>query len=114
MSPELALDQVRKCCLAFDGAYEKLSHGSPCFFVEKGKQFVAFVDNHHNDGRLAVWVLCTLPVQESLVEENPSAYFRPPYVGGKGWVGICLDKGLDWGEVEGLIENGYELARPKR
>ena len=101
------IDQVRSMCLRHPGASEKLSHGSPCFFTQKGRQFVSYVDNHHNDGRLALWLAAPPGVQESLIEENPVAYFRPPYVGHRGWVGANLDKGLSPDEVDGLIEAAY-------
>ncbi len=109
-----ALIKTRELCLRHEGAYEKTSHGSPCFFVEKGKQFVAFVNNHHGDGRLALCLIAPPGIQEALVQENPDAYFRPPYVGPKGWIGVCLDKGLDWETIDDLIAEGYALARPAK
>lgn len=107
-------DQVRAICLSLPGAYEKLSHGSPCFFVEKGKQFAGMLDNHHGDGRLAVWLRSTLPIQESAIGEDPETFFRPPYVGPSGWIGICLDKGISEGEIRNWIEQAHSLAQPIR
>lgn len=108
-----ALAKVRASCLAQERAYEKLSHGSPCFFIEKGRQFGAFLDDHHGDGRLALWLAAAPGVQEALIEEDPEVYFRPPYVGPSGWVGVRLDRGLAWEAVEDLIAEAYERMAAK-
>lgn len=114
MDPVEALEHVRQSCLSHEGAYEKTSHGSPCFFVEKGRQFAAFVDNHHGDGRLALWLRAAPGVQEALIEEDAEAYFRPPYVGPSGWVGVRLDRGLAWETVAALVEEAHALGSPRR
>lgn len=114
MTPESALAWVRQVCLAHPGAIEKLSHGSPCFFHEKGKQFAAFVHNHHGDERLALWLPAPPGVQEMLMEANPTAYFRPPYVGPIGWIGVCLDQGVPLEEIERLIDEAYGLTQKKK
>jgi predicted DNA-binding protein (MmcQ/YjbR family) len=114
MTLEDALARTRESCLQHGGAYEKISHGTSAFFVEKGKQFVAFEDNHHGSGRLALWILALPTIQELLIQENPDVYFRPPYVGVKGWIGVCLDQGLDWETIDDLVAEGYKLACPIR
>lgn len=111
MDHDEALTMVRASCLGHEQAYEKLSHGSPCFFIEKGRQFAAFLDDHHGDGRLALWLPAAPGVQEALIEEDPEAYFRPPYVGPSGWIGVRLDRGLAWETVESLVAEAYETAR---
>lgn len=85
------LQRVRKICLALPDTMEKLSHGEPTFFVKK-RVFAMFSNNHHNDGHVAVWVPAPPGLQEALIEEAPATYYRPPYVGGSGWVGIELDQ----------------------
>ncbi len=109
-----ALISIRAICADLEGSYEKLSHGSPCFFVEKGKQFLALLDDHHGDGRLAVWILSTLPIQESLLSEGRVSFFRPPYMGGRGWIGVELNGNVSAEELEDLIQAGYELAKPAK
>lgn len=104
------LDAVRKCCLALPRAYEKLSHGTPCFFIEKGRHFCSFLNDHHGDGRLALWLFAPPGVQEALIAEDPDVYFRPPYVGPRGWIGVRLDRGLEWSVVEDLITTAYAYA----
>ena len=59
--------------------------------------FLNFVDDHHADGRLAVWCKSTLEEQRRLVADDPEHFFVPPYVGVRGWVGMRLDRpGTDW------------------
>ncbi|MES1227297.1 MAG: MmcQ/YjbR family DNA-binding protein, partial [Armatimonadota bacterium] len=79
-----------------------------------GGQFATLWDNHHNDGNLALLVAAPPGIQEALVASNASVFYRPPYYGPSGWVGVRLDKGLDWEEVEGLVEAGYEFIAAKR
>lgn len=97
-------------CLALPGTYEKLSHGTPCFFIEKKRQFCSFLDNHHGDGRVAVWLAARPGIQEMLLAEDPEVYFRPPYVGPSGWIGVRLDRGLDWAIVEDHVVAAHEFA----
>ena len=86
---ETQLERVRKICLALPEASEKLSHGEPTFFVKK-KVFVMFSDNHHNDGHVAIMIPAPLGVQAMMIEAAPEKFYRPPYVGVKGWVGVEL------------------------
>ena len=87
------LDRVRRIASMLPGVSEKLSHGMPSFFVEKDKGvFASFVDNHHEDGRLAVWLPVREGLQPLMIDDAPGTYFKPPYVGASGWVGILLDQ----------------------
>jgi hypothetical protein len=110
---EGALARVRAACLALPEVTERLSHGSPTWFVRGRKTFVMFLDNHHDDGRLALWCAAPEGMQETLVRAEPDHYFRPPYVGHRGWIGIRLDRDLPWTEVEGAIEDAYACVAPK-
>ena len=109
---EAQLERVRRLCTKLPSVSEKLSHGTPTFFVEKDKGvFAMFADNHHEDGRLAVWVPVPQGLQPLLIDDAPDTYFIPPYVGSSGWVGIKLDRVRDdalqihlheaWGLVAG-------------
>ncbi|HEY8815443.1 MAG TPA: MmcQ/YjbR family DNA-binding protein [Candidatus Dormibacteraeota bacterium] len=102
-----SLSRVRDICLALPDTSERLSHGAPTFFVRKKRAFVMYMDNHHNDGRLALWCAAPDGLQEALAGEANSAYFVPPYVGHQGWVGIRLDRNKGWDEIAGLIEDAY-------
>jgi len=104
-----AIDRVRALCLALAGTTERASHGRPAFFAGK-RSFVMFMDNHHHDGRLAVWCAAAGGVQGALVDADPERYFVPPYVGHRGWIGVRLDRGLEWAEVGGVIEDAHEAV----
>jgi hypothetical protein len=49
-----------------------------------------------------------------LVEADPERFFRPPYVGHRGWLGVRLDRGLHWDELEGILEDAYVEVAPPR
>lgn len=109
-----ALAKVRELALAFPETTERLSHGTPSFFVRQKSTFVNFWDDHHGDGRLALWVAAPVGVQEQLTAEEPDRFFVPPYVGHRGWLGVRLDVDLDWDEVAGIIEDSYRQVAPKK
>jgi hypothetical protein len=101
-------------CLALPEVTERLSHGSPTWFVRGKKTVATYVDNHHGDGRLAIWCPAPPGVQGALVSEEPDRFFVPAYVGHRGWLGVRLDRDLDWDEVAGIIEDAYRLVAPKK
>jgi hypothetical protein len=111
MSP---LERVRELCLSFPETSERLSHGSPAFFIREKKTFVMYLDDHHGDGRLALWCAAPEGAQDLLTQGAPEHYFVPPYVGHRGWVGVRLDRGLEWNEVAGAVEDAYLTVAPKK
>ena len=111
--PRDPLGRVREIIAAWPETDERISHGSPTWWGGK-KTFATFHDNHHGDGRVAVWFKSSFEVQSDLVENNPDAFFVPPYVGPSGWVGIRLDREVDWAMVTALLEEGYRMVAPKR
>ena len=76
--------------------------------------FVMFLDDHHGDGRLALWCAAPEGMQHALVAGDPEAYFVPPYVGHRGWIGVRLDRELPWDEIAGAIEDAWLSVAPKR
>ena len=106
------IDKLRKLCLALPGATEKEAWGTPTFRVQ-GKMFAMFVNNHHNDGRIAVWCKAPLGFQSMMVAEAPTRFFVPPYVGVNGWAGMRLDLEVDWKEVASVIGQAYQTATEK-
>ena len=107
------LARVRTICHALPEVVERPSHGSPAFFVRGKKTFVMFLDDHHGDDRLALWVAAPPGVQAELVDTEPDRFFVPPYVGHRGWLGVRLDRDLDWDEVEGIVRDAYCQVAPK-
>ena len=104
--------QVRRLCLSLQGTSEKLSHGEPAFFTGK-KMFAMFANNHHRDGRVAVWILTPPGDQAMLIHTRPETYFFPPYVGVRGWVGIELSE-IDEEELSVHLLEAWKLSMPKR
>lgn len=108
------LERIRAICRALPEVTERLSHGSPTFFVRDKKTFVMYLDDHHGDGRLALWCAAPVGAQAMLVEEEPERFFVPPYVGGRGWIGVRLDRDVDWDEIAGIAEDAYRMVAPKK
>lgn len=108
-----SLDRVREICLGLPETNERLSHGQPAFFIRDKKTFVMYMDDHHGDGRRALWCAAPEGAQEMLLDAAPDTYFRPPYVGHRGWIGIRLDRGVPDDEVAGVIEDAYLTVAPK-
>jgi hypothetical protein len=73
-----------------------------------------YLDDHHGDGRLALWVAAPPGVQGELVDQEPERFFVPPYVGGRGWLGVRLDRDPDWVELAGIVEDAYRVVAPKK
>ena len=105
------IERVRKICLALPGATEKLSHGEPTWFAKK--VFCMFSNNHHGDGHISVVMPAPLGVQATLIEAAPKKFYRPPYVGGAGWIGIELAKVSDK-ELKLHIHTAWRMIAPKK
>ena len=108
------LARIRKICLSLPETTERLSHGAPSFFIRDKVGFVNYMDNHHDDGRLALWCACPAGMREGLLRAQPDQYFVPPYVGVRGWIGVRLDRGPDWDAVERVIRDAYLVVAPRR
>jgi hypothetical protein len=108
------LQRMRKICLALPEVSERPSHGSPAWFIRGKKTLAMYLDDHHGDGRLAIWCPAAPGVQDAMVDEEPERFFRPPYVGPSGWLGVRLDVDPDWDEITGIVEDAYRKVAPKR
>ena len=104
------LDIVRALCHAHADVTERRSHGEPTWFVCGKRSFVMFADRHHDD-RVACWCAAPPGAQEAYVASDPERYFRPPYVGVRGWVGVYLDVAVDWPEVAAIVAAAYDLRK---
>jgi hypothetical protein len=114
MDQDAALTKIRKVCLGLPETSERLSHGAPTFFVRGKRAFIMVLSNHHGDGRFAIWCAAPDGMQTLLVETDPERFFVPPYVGHRGWLGVRLDRGLDWGELAGIVEDAYAEVAPSK
>jgi len=104
---ERLVARLRKICLALPEANEKLSHGEPTWFAGKGKVFAMLDNHHHGASHLSVWLPQPLGAQEALVDTDPERFFRPPYVGPSGWIGVVLDTKPDWNMVAEMVREAY-------
>lgn len=111
---ERTLARLRTICLALPETTERLSHGAPTFFVRGKRAFLMVLTNHHGDGRFAIWCAAADGMQRMLFEADPERFFVPPYVGHRGWLGVRLDRGLDWEELTAIAEDAYAEVAPKR
>jgi hypothetical protein len=107
------LERLRTICLALPETSERLSHGAPSFFVREKKCFLMLLDDHHGDGRFAIWCAAPPGDQELLVDADSSKFFVPPYVGHRGWLGVRLDGGVDWDELAGIVEDAFAAVAPR-
>ena len=108
-----SLERLRSLCMALPEVVERLSHGEPTWFVRGKKTFVMFA-NHHHDERLAFWCAAPEGAQDSLAGAYPERFFRPPYVGVRGWLGVYLDVPVDWDELATIVEDAYRVVAPKK
>lgn len=107
-----ATERLRAICERLPEVTERLSHGAVTFFV-RGKRTLCYLsDDHHGDGRLALVYPAPPGVQEEVLMSDPERFFRPPYVGHRGWVGLRLDMDLDWDEVTQLVREAYRCVAP--
>jgi hypothetical protein len=106
------LKQVRDICLSFPETTEKEAWRAPTFRV-KNKMFAMYMNNHHGDGRIALWLDAPPGNQEILVAADPVRFFVPPYQGPYGWIGVRVDLDVDWDEVRELVEEAYRTSAPK-
>jgi hypothetical protein len=107
------LGKMRKIIAQWPETSERLSHGAPTFWGGK-KTFANLHSHHHGDGRVAIWLKAPPGMQGELVDADPEIFFVPPYVGPSGWVGVRVDRDVDWKMIEALLEQGYRLVAPKR
>ncbi len=101
--------RLRKLCMSFPEANERISHGEPTWFAGKGKVFAMLDNHHHGSKHLAVWLPQPYGVQEALIAKNPKRFFKPPYMGPSGWVAVVLDGKTPWKLLEQLMRDGYAL-----
>lgn len=108
-----ALERLRPICLALPEVNERPSHMTPTFFVRDKKVLCHLWEDHHGDGRLAIWAPAPAGVQADLVEREPERFFVPRYVGHRGWIGVRLDVDVDWDEIAHIVADAYRIAAPK-
>jgi hypothetical protein len=107
-------ERMRAICMALPEVTERPSHSAPTWFV-RGKTFVQLWEHgHHAEDFPHLWCAAPPGVQAELVEAEPERFFRPPYVGGRGWIGVRLDVELDWDEIAQICEDAYRTVAPAK
>jgi hypothetical protein len=117
MSPkerDRVVARIRATCFGLPEVEERLSHGAPTFFVRGKRAFATVHSDHHGDGRFAIWCAAAAGVQQMLVVADPGRFFVPAYYGHHGWLGVRLDRGIDWNELEGIVEDAYVAIAPPK
>lgn len=108
-------DRLDAICRSFPEVTERPSHGAPTWFVRDKKAFVTlWRHGHHQNGFPHLWCAAPPGGQDELVAAAPERFFRPPYVGGRGWLGVRLDGTVDWGEIAELCQDAYRMVAPAR
>src|ERR1700741_1212102 len=107
--------RIQKLCLSLPEAHEVEAWGEPTFRV-KNKIFAMYADanNHHGGGRPAVWCKAKPINQRLMIDAAPDRFFKPPYVGPSGWVGVWLDGDCNWDELLDLLRDGYRMTAPRK
>jgi hypothetical protein len=105
--------RLRDICQALPEVTERPSHGAPTWYVRGKKSFATlWADGHHADHFPHLWCAGLPGAQEALTGSDPGRFFRPPYVGGRGWIGVRLDGAVDWAEVAELCADAYRAVAP--
>jgi predicted DNA-binding protein (MmcQ/YjbR family) len=105
--------RLRKICLALPHVVEREAWGECTFRVEGGTMFAMTDHDHHDSGHIGVWIKAPQMVQEILVGSSPETFYKPPYLGHKGWVGVRLDGAVDWQQVAEIVQDGHRMSAPK-
>ena len=108
---EQHLSRVRTACLALPQTSERLSHGGTAFFIKDKTCFVMFLDDHHGDGHLAIWCAAPDGAQAEMLETDPERFFRPPYVGHRGWLGVELTE-VSTAELSEVCREAFLTVAP--
>jgi len=107
---ELA-ERLRGICLALPEVTERPSHSAPTWYVRDKKSFVTlWAQGHHQNQFPHLWCAAPPGAQAELIAAEPDRIFRPPYVGGRGWIGVRLDGEPDWAEIAELCQDAYQTV----
>jgi hypothetical protein len=99
--------------MAFPEVTERPSHGAPTWFVRGKSTFVTVREHGHHDNDFPhLWCAAPPGAQGELIAEAPERFFRPPYVGHRGWLGVRLDGTVDWAEIAELCADAYRTIAP--
>ena len=107
--PRSRLDRVRAICLGLPHAFERETWERPTFRVGGQEKIFCMAAPDASTATMKAD-----PEEREALLQQGEPFFLPPYVGGKGWVGVRLDRQTDWNELAELIATSYCLIAPKR
>jgi len=107
------VERLRAICLALPDTTEKVAWGEPTWRV-RGRLFAQLDNHHHGAEQLAVWLPAPLGEQESMIFLDPVRFFRPPYVGQRGWVGVRIDRRPNWTLIAAVVKQAYRVVATSR
>jgi hypothetical protein len=110
------LADLRRICAALPDVTERPSHSAPTWFVRDRRSFLTLWEHGHHDNQFPhLWCAAPPGAQQELIAADPERFFRPPYVGHRGWLGVRLDGEVDWTEIAELCQDAYEtVSAPKK
>lgn len=109
------LERFRAICVALPEVTERLTHGEPGWFVRDKKLFVMYNTHHHGDPHEGAWCAAPPGAQATLIDIDSERFYRPPYVGYRGWVGVNLDVDpVDWDMIASIVEDAYRTIAPAK
>lgn len=115
MDDTTLLERFRAICTALPEVTERLTHGEPGWFVRDKKLFAMYNTHHHGDPHEGFWCAAPAGAQEVLTDADPDRFYRPPYVGHRGWVGVNLDvEPVDWDMIATIAEEAYRAIAPAK
>ncbi len=113
--PADPLARVRRICLALPEVDRTpRATARPRSSSRARKTFVMYLDDHHGDGRLALWCAAAPGCRRRWWTRSPTASSCRPTSATAGWIGVRLDRDLDWDEVAGVVADAYRVVAPKR
>jgi hypothetical protein len=108
-----ALARLSEICAALPESTCERESRHATFRVRK-KVYAYFLDNHHGDGNIAACVKVSKPSNKALAAKDPKRFFVPAYIGARGYVGMRLDKRVDWTDVAERVTASWRSVAPKR
>lgn len=103
-------ERLRRICMALPDVTEQIAWGE---YTWRAPKIFAMTDAyHHGSAHFSVHLPAPPGAQEALIDTDAARFFKPPYTGVKGWIGVVLDTKPDWEMVASLVKTAYDLIRP--
>lgn len=112
-SPHFLIHLAEICLKLPEATREDM--GDHASFSVRTKKFAYYLHDHHGDGIVSACFKASPTEGDALVADDEERFYRPAYIGPRGWVGLRLDVGeVDWDEVTRHVTESYRLVAPKK